>query len=1074
MGTYTPSPLGTLANEQAAVAKINENLEDIADVLKDKLDRIDGLPNEMQRDLDMNSNHIVNVADPVADGDAVNLRTLRNLGGGPVSTDHGQLTGLEDDDHPQYLTQARGDARYATPAQVAVAVDGISLTDLLTVTDLAVGDIPKWNGAAWVNAPDGGGTGGGATDLSVSTNAFTVTINSSTGLDATITEATALSAGIMSQAQAAKLSGIASGATANSPDAVLLDRSNHTGTQLASTISDFAEAVEDTIGTKVVGGTAIGVTYNDVTGTTTIAYTGGSGGGGATILNELTDVTITTPANNHALMWDSATSQWINRFMTTDRLVDVIPSTRFGGMTLIYDADDSAFRYQYQLLSNLGDVSIDYHLNYDGGPNPGDVLVWSNDIVGGTVWKNMKPRRPVQTITGATVQPMLTLNGFILRCTNAGGTTVTLTRGDVNEDNGFGITNSLPGHAVWIYQDQSAGITFNAAAGVTIRYAPGAAAVSNQQYQLIECIRLSTTEWLVRPGGSSGAVSSAPTVVSVDTLAAMKALALLDNGAIVMTRGYSAVGDGGASIYRYDSAGTGTSNDFNIVTPAVLPGRFFIVQDASGVRSEQAGVFGNNTNESARINILLTNAEGPVYFYGTPSRIFKGLDLSPKNNQTVIGVNKPRFEFWAATGAASGALFDLRNRTYVTLKGLYFVGATSNTYHAVVHRDLPGDAETVSGILVEDCEFVNSWGIALAIGGKGSTIRKCVFTNYALRNQSSYSASAPAILVYDNQQPATYRFGRDVTIEDCSFNGGFWSGIYLNGRRCKVHRCSFRNTWESAIFVSQFAEDLVISDNIIDTTTMRNISGGGVEYGGLRGTITGNVIKNCAHAGVSIQNCRQTSVTGNTISGCRDGLWLISSDSSAPIEDNVLTGNNIRNCQHGLRFSRYTSGATIKTAKVVNNVVQDSSTAAFFTDGTSPQLESASCVIKDNLGVANTTRSPVVVRVAANTTTGTQTITGVGYKASAVLIEAGDSSSTIERGSRVSVDTAATVRGYFWANDATNNRKGLTSNAWEVVSGGGTVQHAASFTAFTDDGCTVNVTTTAGSFAPWITFTFLP
>lgn len=36
-----------------------------------------------------------------------------------VPAEHGGLTGLGDDDHPQYLTQGRGDARYTTPAQVA-------------------------------------------------------------------------------------------------------------------------------------------------------------------------------------------------------------------------------------------------------------------------------------------------------------------------------------------------------------------------------------------------------------------------------------------------------------------------------------------------------------------------------------------------------------------------------------------------------------------------------------------------------------------------------------------------------------------------------------------------------------------------------------------------------------------------------------------------------------------------------------------------------------------------------------------------------------------------------------------
>lgn len=45
--------------------------------------------------------------------------------------------------------------------------------------------------------------------------------------------------GLMTGADKTKLNGIATGATANSSDAFLLNRANHTGTQLASTISDF-------------------------------------------------------------------------------------------------------------------------------------------------------------------------------------------------------------------------------------------------------------------------------------------------------------------------------------------------------------------------------------------------------------------------------------------------------------------------------------------------------------------------------------------------------------------------------------------------------------------------------------------------------------------------------------------------------------------------------------------------------------------------------------------------------------------------------------------------------------------
>lgn len=52
-------------------------------------------------------------------------------------------------------------------------------------------------------------------------------------------------------AQETKLAGIATGATANSSDATLLARDNHTGTQLAATISDFTEAAQDAVGAMV-------------------------------------------------------------------------------------------------------------------------------------------------------------------------------------------------------------------------------------------------------------------------------------------------------------------------------------------------------------------------------------------------------------------------------------------------------------------------------------------------------------------------------------------------------------------------------------------------------------------------------------------------------------------------------------------------------------------------------------------------------------------------------------------------------------------------------------------------------
>lgn len=86
-------------------------------------------------------------------------------------------------------------------------------------------------------------------------------------------------AGFMSGADKTKLDGIATGATANSTDAALRDRSTHTGTQAASTISDLAEVTQDMVGAMIVAGTNVSVSYDDAAGTLTISAMGGGGGG---------------------------------------------------------------------------------------------------------------------------------------------------------------------------------------------------------------------------------------------------------------------------------------------------------------------------------------------------------------------------------------------------------------------------------------------------------------------------------------------------------------------------------------------------------------------------------------------------------------------------------------------------------------------------------------------------------------------------------------------------------------------------------------------------------------------------
>jgi len=80
-------------------------------------------------------------------------------------------------------------------------------------------------------------------------------------------------------AQETKLAGIATAATANATDAQLRDRSTHSGTQAASTISDFTEASQDVIGAMI---TAAGGSYNDGANTITLP----AGGAAPVLFNQ--------------------------------------------------------------------------------------------------------------------------------------------------------------------------------------------------------------------------------------------------------------------------------------------------------------------------------------------------------------------------------------------------------------------------------------------------------------------------------------------------------------------------------------------------------------------------------------------------------------------------------------------------------------------------------------------------------------------------------------------------------------------------------------------------------------------
>lgn len=89
-----------------------------------------------------------------------------------------------------------------------------------------------------------GNGGGGATDLSYDPGSRT--IFSSTGLDTQLPLVDGTNAGLMASADKTKLDGLPAAAT-------IFSRANHTGTQLAATISDFASAALAAVASALSG-----------------------------------------------------------------------------------------------------------------------------------------------------------------------------------------------------------------------------------------------------------------------------------------------------------------------------------------------------------------------------------------------------------------------------------------------------------------------------------------------------------------------------------------------------------------------------------------------------------------------------------------------------------------------------------------------------------------------------------------------------------------------------------------------------------------------------------------------------
>lgn len=561
--------------------------------------------------------------------------------------------------------------------------------------------------------------------------------------------------------------------------------------------------------------------------------------------------------------------------------------------------------------------------------------------------------------------------------------------------------------------------------------------------------------------------TSAPRVVS--SIAALRQLPKTGSANVNVT-GYYVAGDRGGGSYYYDASDTASSDNGGTVIVGTDGGRWKLAS-TQPVTIRQFGAKGDGTtNDTTAAQSFLTAIRGKHGFIQDGTYICGTLTIS--SGTTLIGYSRLNTIIKANAAlsvsqpllinATISGTVDTYPDTDISIYGITFDG--SNTSSRTV--ELVSFIKT-RRVVFDRCCVRNVSYIGLAFGG--SREMRIRDTNFSATGNPIVTSEGGPALWFGNAGDGSASV--DGLVQGCSFSSLEWAGIYGSANRLKIIGNDFNGVKEAAIFTGANTE-IVIKGNTIDGVTKKYISGSGIETGGSYVNISGNVIKNVANCNIALTDTQQVTISGNTLSECRQdstsfpqgsGIGVVTTQTAPNQPAYINVSGNTFTSFGSNPYSFFTIGGA-GDAGIDILVEGNDAGGNTFSSGKAFKVEGkwgGNCIHRNNIGAADS--DPVVGTFQTNGSTGSQSITGIGFKPRRLELLATTNTATAIQQCNAVVDASgncgkhsiASSGGVSFGGPATT----INTTCISVPNSSGVAQVAATFTSYDDDGFTINITT---------------